>query len=79
MGDLAGVTTGRHAELKRSIPLELHRVVTVEIEDAKQCHPGPENGCRPLHKGYHSNAGRREVHGEQDVLDRRHGSPRTLA
>jgi hypothetical protein len=53
--------------------IELHRVVTVEIEDVKQCHPGLENSRRPLHKGCHGNAGRRKVHREQDVLDCRHG------
>src|SRR5258708_29514856 len=30
--------------------IELHRVVTVEIEDVKQCHPGPENSRPPFTK-----------------------------
>src|SRR5260370_36843091 len=53
--------------------VELERVVTVEIEDVNQCHFGAEHSRRPLHVGDHSNAGRRVVYREQDVLDRRHG------
>src|SRR5712664_2187852 len=47
--------------------------MAVKIEDVNQCHFGAERGRRPLHVGGHSNAGRREVYREQNVLDRRHG------
>src|SRR5882762_927966 len=47
--------------------------MTVKVEDVNQCHFGAENSRRPLHVGGHSNAGRREVYREQNVLDRLHG------
>src|SRR6266478_4590067 len=53
--------------------VELERIVTVEIEDVKQCHFGAEHSRGPLHVSCHTNAGRREVHREQNVLDHRHG------
>jgi len=53
--------------------IELNRVVTVEVEDVKQCHFGAEYGRGPFHIGGHGNAGWREVYREQNVLDRGHG------
>src|ERR1700687_2053102 len=47
--------------------------MTVKIEDVNQCHSSPENSRRPLHVSGHSNSGRREVHGEHNVLDLHHG------
>ncbi len=52
--------------------VELERVVTVEIEDMNQGHFGAEHSRGPPHVDGHSNAGRREVHGEQNVFDHRH-------
>jgi hypothetical protein len=61
------------SNLGRRPHIELHRVVTVEIEYVKQRYPGTENSRRPLHKRRHGNARRREVHREQNVLDSPHG------
>ncbi len=52
--------------------IELQCVMTVNVEDMNQRHSGPENSRRPLHIGGHGAAGRREVHREQNVLDRPH-------
>src|SRR5260370_25757543 len=47
--------------------------MTVKIEDVNQGDSGSENNRRSLYVGGHSNAGRREVHGKQNVVDCVHG------